>query len=159
MEASQGNGGFGVSGGSCLGNRWSSPIIWERQHLHLSTILPCKPKKCSVLNFFGIDEYLTSQKCPKCHEQLKKMKSKDEQGNTKFIHGILQCTHCNITWNRDAVGGLNMAAILAHQIIHQSRGSRPSYLERPSKLNPLSFLTPIQNEEILRITHMVSWTT
>lgn len=52
-----------------------------------------------------------------------------------------------------------MAAILAHQIIHQSRGSRPSYLERPSKLNPLSFLTPIQNEEILRITHMVSWTT
>jgi len=87
------------------------------------------------------------------------MKSKDEQGNTKFIHGILQCTHCNITWNRDAVGGLNMAAILAHQIIHQSRGSRPSYLERPSKLNPLSFLTPIQNEEILRITHMVSWTT
>jgi len=77
MEASQGNGGFGVSGGSCLGNRWSSPIIWERQHLYTSApFYLASPKNVRFSIFLALTNIWPVKSAPNVTNSWKKWNPK-----------------------------------------------------------------------------------
>ena len=104
--------------------------------------------ECTVVD---TDEYLTSQKCPRCHGQVgevltscstsphphaRKQKANAFK-NSRLVYGLKMCHTCSIVFNRDYLGASNIA--VAWESLDRS-GERPAYLARgqkkPPKLEP-----------------------
>ena len=87
---------------------------------------------------FMVDEYLTSQKCSTCSNQLcpafGSTRSEDGHKVRKEIHGVRYCSSCHnlsgspLFWHRDFNAAAN---ILACYLSVASTGARPTAFQRP----------------------------
>ncbi|KAI9493106.1 hypothetical protein BDB00DRAFT_872624 [Zychaea mexicana] len=77
------------------------------------------------------DEYRSSKTCPYCHEPTTLQKYRDEDGKLRSANGALKCTNLTCpsrsqnTFNRDAVGGFNIAVIEMTKAIESRRDTSP----------------------------------
>ncbi|EPB90321.1 hypothetical protein HMPREF1544_02846 [Mucor circinelloides 1006PhL] len=72
-----------------------------------------------------IDEYLTSQICPRCH--LRSTTNERDNANMK-IHPVLSCNTCHTRWNRDHMASLNIRSIFLHMAANNN--NRPEEFQR-----------------------------
>lgn len=72
-----------------------------------------------------IDEYLTSQICPRCH--LRSTTNERDNANMK-IYPVLSCNTCHTRWNRDHMASLNIRSIFLHMAANNN--NRPEEFQR-----------------------------
>jgi len=88
-------------------------------------------KKLKSLNYpvYYVDEYLTSQMCPKkgCQEKLAKTVFGSDGLRIKF------CYNCQTMYHRDVMAGENMINVFLEMVNTGDLKARPKYLARPDK--------------------------
>ncbi|KAG2179812.1 hypothetical protein INT43_003595 [Umbelopsis isabellina] len=82
--------------------------------------LPCSRKYVVM-----IDEYFTSQICPRCY--TRSTFNQCDNSNMK-IHPVLNCRTCNTRWNRDHMARLNLRSILLYMAANNN--NRPEEFRR-----------------------------
>ena len=126
--------------------------------------------KCTIAD---VDEYYTSQKCPRCYEQISPVMSSNTGRSRKkppldeqyikyrkkrddckkevkklnaCVYGLFACQKCSVVYDRDSMGAENILNAF-NSLIQTTK--RPNYLARPHKDDPwtmkkLPKMKPIQ---------------
>ncbi|KAL9551813.1 hypothetical protein MBANPS3_004084 [Mucor bainieri] len=128
-----------------MGN-WSAPMARYHEPIRGKGFRRLLRK--NGLNVLLIDEYLTSQVCPQCHQQTlepfrRRRNPRPYRQGLVTVHGLLRCTNRfhpghgidyeYRLFNRDTAAGLNMIRILVQQ---RANGQRPPDLARPPPAAP-----------------------
>ncbi|KAI7897552.1 uncharacterized protein BX663DRAFT_527806 [Cokeromyces recurvatus] len=72
-----------------------------------------------------IDEYFTSQVCPRCHTRST---FNQRDNSNMMIHPVLNCQTCNTRWNTDHMVSLNMRSISLYMAANNN--NRPEEFRR-----------------------------
>ena len=81
-------------------------------------------KQCTVVD---TDEYLTSQKCPRCASATTRCVDVCDSKLKTKVYGLKACQTCSIVYDRDYLGAVNIGAACASLA---ATGRRPVYLSR-----------------------------
>ena len=107
---------------------------------------------------FLVDEFRTSLKCHKCHqdnekfhwrENHKPIRNEETYQETILVHGLLRCQSangCGTIWNRDVNGCLNIQ-MLAEKALNNRR--RPLEFRRPPKIKNSRMCGEVLDSSIL----------
>lgn len=75
-----------------------------------------------------VDEYLTSQICPRC--QTRTVARVRDAINNRSVHSVLNCQTCGTHWNRDHMASMNIRSVFIYMANNQNE--RPPPLQRPT---------------------------
>ena len=113
-------------GGAQFGNlRGNVPAPTKKVKVVLQQMVKERNKKTPTF-LVMIDEYLTSQICPKCNTRTTVNERSNITGSE--IHSVLKCNTCETHWNRDHMASMNMRSVFLYMAFNNNR--RPSAFRR-----------------------------
>ena len=80
------------------------------------------------VDVYNIDEFCTSKTCWRCGDSMQKSRLiQYDDGRFFPSHGVLTCSECQMTLNRDVNGALNIHHLVYNEI---HKLGRPTWLRR-----------------------------